>query len=117
MVLGNTMTTPLPNGNGKNTWNAVVGGLGAVLVIYGIVSSTLAPWKEKVSDNRFRIEKVETWQNDYMRGNIPSSAEKELSAIKIQFVEVETQMRSVREIYLEKCNNLQKEINELKTKK
>lgn len=87
------MTIPTNgNGNGKNTWNAIIGGLGGVVIVVAIVNAFTSPIELRINENRSKIEKVENWEHDYMMGKIPSSAEKEIMAVKEVLIEKETQI-------------------------
>lgn len=74
------------NGNGRMTWSMII----TIVALLGGLAAILVPMQKGQ-------EKVEKWQDDYMRGLIPSSAERELAAQKMQFVEVETQFRGQRD--------------------
>lgn len=74
------------NGNGRLTWGTIV----TMIALIGGIAAILLPMEKSQ-------EKVEKWQDDYMRGLIPSSAERELAAQKMQFVEVETQFRGQKD--------------------
>lgn len=74
------------NGNGRLTWSGII----AVVALLGGLAAILVPMQNA-------LEKVEKWQNDYQRGLIPSSAEPQMAAMKMQFVEVETQFRGQRD--------------------
>lgn len=91
------------NGNGSRTiWMAIVGGLGALALVYGIVKGATSELDQRIEQNKGRIDKVESWQFDYMTGKIPSSAETAIAAIKEQIVEQETQIRKNLEYQNEK---------------
>lgn len=74
------------NGNGRMTWSMLI----TIVALLGGLAAILVPMQKGQ-------EKVEKWQDDYMRGLIPSSAERELAAQKMQFVEVETQFKGQRD--------------------
>lgn len=74
------------NGNGRLSWSMLI----TIVALLGGLAAILVPM-QKAQD------KVEKWQDDYMRGFIPSSAERELAAQKMQFVEVETQFRGQKD--------------------
>lgn len=74
------------NGNGRMSWSTII----TVVALLGGLAALLVPMQNGLA-------KVETWQSDYMRGLIPSSAERELAAQKMQFVEVETQFRGQKD--------------------
>lgn len=81
------------NGNGRLSWGTIV----MIAAVVGGMAAVFRPIQQAQENEHKRIDKVEKWQEDYMRGLIPSSAERELAAQKMQFVEVETQFRGQRD--------------------
>lgn len=81
------------NGNGRLSWGTIV----MIAAVIGGMAAIFRPLQQAQDNEHRRIDKVEKWQEDYMRGLIPSSAERELAAQKMQFVEVETQFRGQRD--------------------
>lgn len=102
------------NGNGKNTWSAIIAGIAGVVIVVGLIKSFSAPIEQKVQTNAENIKNLMDWQQDYSRGLIPSSAERELAAIREKFIEVETQFKWFKQISDERQSSLLKEIGELK---
>lgn len=107
------------NGNGNGTRNTVgVAGL-AVTVMLGLFSlinqkidSVYSQLNQKIDgesralhmrmdENRGSLNKVDDWQQAYMKGQIPSASEPKLAAIEKMFAEVETQFRAFKDRMLE----------------
>lgn len=81
------------NGNGRLSWGTIV----MIAAVVGGMAAVFRPIQQAQEIEHKRIDKVERWQEDYMRGLIPSSAERDLASQKMQFVEVETQFRAQRD--------------------
>lgn len=68
-----------------NGWFKLVAGVWATVLIF----------------QQAEIMSLRSWQDDYTRGKIPSSAEPEITGIKEKFAEVETQFRAFKERMIE----------------
>lgn len=82
------------NGNGNGLLKASAPLLTIVAIITGL-AAIVAPMRQSIDGIQRQVDDNTKWQNDYMRGQIPSSAEKELAAVSIKFAEVETQFRAL----------------------
>lgn len=95
------------NGNGtRMSWSVIV----TLLAIIGGFGAVVRPMQQAQDSLQRQIDVAQKWQDDYMRGLIPSSAERELAAQKMQFVEVETQFRGQKD----KIERDEKEIERLR---
>lgn len=84
--------------SGRPDWQALIAGatlLMAILAAALIPNYLLATWAGN------RAEEALSWQKDYQRGIIPSSADPKLAAVEKMFAEVETQFRAFKERMLE----------------
>lgn len=87
------MTEQNGNGNGKIAWGTIV----MIAAVVGGIAAIFRPLQQAQDTLQRQVDRASKWQEDYMRGLIPSSAERELASQKMQFVEVETQFRGQKE--------------------
>lgn len=74
-------------------WSVLISAAGLIAFLFG---AGMTPLWLTLSYTRQDVAELAAWQQDYGRGQIPSSAEKSLAAIDVKFAEVETQFREAR---------------------